>query len=393
MLTKKEILSLSPRSIHNPLYQFLFDIIDKMMLKNYECYYFYSSPFGDGTDCGDLLDIDYKSNLIIFYAEDSLIGSKPYDYYKNKKPYGLEKIEQVCLKYPDKKFILVNIQYYLQTLVTVPNLKCIGLMPIGQIKKENRADLTRCLDKKPSEGLAWVTFNNSPTPSRIAMLSYLLAKRLDEKGRITISDTLIELCLEHNNIIDVSKYAFSKKDGNFLNIGFKKLRTSNIKKQEIAPYENYSRSATCSNYSENLFPIYQRSRLEIITSTSYEVPTPQISEKEMQSVYGCVFPLLISSVYQIQLLRKWGFDMFDDIIDHSYDLVHEPAERFKKAINDNIELLDGRKDLESLWNRSYERFSYNCDIADNLHKTVEKDFLLDFSLALKSYGINFKPVR
>ena len=38
------------------------------------------------------------------------------------------------------------------------------------------------------------------------------------------------------------------------------------------------------------------------------------------------------------MLRDWGFDVFDDIFDHSYDTV-ENSERVNKLLNDNKSIL------------------------------------------------------
>lgn len=60
----------------------------------------------------------------------------------------------------------------------------------------------------------------------------------------------------------------------------------------------------------------------------------------------------MGSPRSIQWFRKWGFDVFDDVVDHSYDLIGDPSERILRAIDDNIHLLDGSVDLDKLMGRS-----------------------------------------
>jgi hypothetical protein len=53
--------------------------------------------------------------------------------------------------------------------------------------------------------------------------------------------------------------------------------------------------------------------------------------------------------------------MFDDIVDHSYDAIDDPAERLEAAIIKNAELLTNNKRTKALWVQNKTRFKNNVD--------------------------------
>lgn len=385
-LREKHILSLSPRSKKHPLYQYLFDLIDHLELEDYQCYYFYACPWGSGTDYPELSAIDYRAETIIFYAEDNLVGKSPHIWYEEIRPYGLVEIEKICLKHPDKKFILVNIQYDLQKLVSVHNLECIGLLPIGQVQRDVINSLTPYIDKKDSDGKSWITLNHTPSHSRICFLSYVLYKNLDHYGNLAVSDRLIKECQQYNDPSEFTYYVLDMRLKKQLKKGFQRLKNRDFNTIDLDPYDHQKQNDDFSNYYL-LARAYQKSRLEIVTSSLYSEPTPQVSEKEIQTIYGCNFFIMIGNPNLIKLLRKWGFDVFDDVIDHSYDSVLNPSWRLFKAIDDNINLLNGNTDLDALWKENQHRFLKNYQLMKEVHETIEKNFVAEFKSAIKRLKI------
>lgn len=388
MANKENILSLSPRSKIHPFYKFIFQLADLLEIDDYECYYFFVCPWGSGTDYDELLDIEYQARNIILYAEDNLVGKTPHIWYEEIRPYGLVQIEKLCERHPDRNFILVNIQYDLQKLVTAKNLRCVGLLPIGQITKESRANVTACLEKEEVGHKKWISFNHSPSHSRICTLSYLLYKNLDKHGNILVSDRIIELCGPYDSASEFTFYVLNNHLRKILKKGFQKLKIEDFETMALPPYDEEKQNDDFSNY-RSIFEAYKKTRLEIITSSLYSEPTPQISEKEIQGIYGCNFMIIIGNPNMVKLLKKWGFDMFDDIVNHSYDSVINPSQRMFMAIDDNIHLLNGTRDLDKLWKINQHRFAANCELADRLHVLVENNFFQDFCAALNQLGIPY----
>jgi hypothetical protein len=88
-----------------------------------------------------------------------------------------------------------------------------------------------------------------------------------------------------------------------------------------------------------------------------------LTEKTLNSIYGCCFPILLCSQGSVDFLRKMGMDMFDDIVDHSYDAIENPEDRLYRAIIDNIELLTNNQKTKDLWKTNKFRFIKNVDFA------------------------------
>lgn len=53
--------------------------------------------------------------------------------------------------------------------------------------------------------------------------------------------------------------------------------------------------------------------------------------------------------------------MFDDIVDHGYDTIDDPAKRLEYAITQNKELLTNNTRTKALWIKNKARFENNVD--------------------------------
>jgi len=49
--------------------------------------------------------------------------------------------------------------------------------------------------------------------------------------------------------------------------------------------------------------------------------------------------LFVSNKNHVTILREWGFDLFDDIFDHSYDLADNDS-RIDKLFKDNTDIIN-----------------------------------------------------
>jgi hypothetical protein len=81
-----------------------------------------------------------------------------------------------------------------------------------------------------------------------------------------------------------------------------------------------------------------------------------------------------------------GMDMFDDIIDHSYDNIADPADRLYRAVHDNMDLLTNLEKTKELWLTNRDRFINNVDFAKktlyNFYNTRAETLFLESINAL-----------
>ena len=93
---------------------------------------------------------------------------------------------------------------------------------------------------------------------------------------------------------------------------------------------------------------YKDTALNIITETS--VTQQFFTEKTFKAIYAKQFFLLVCAPNSVDRLRKFGFDVYDDVIDHSYDKEPNLVKRINMIANEiarlqNIDILGLHREL------------------------------------------------
>lgn len=134
-------------------------------------------------------------------------------------------------------------------------------------------------------------------------------------------------------------------------------------------------------------PDIKNAAINLITETAYEPEDPDtgsiqhhyrpaLTEKTFKSIYMCQYPVWASAQYTVACYRDLGFDAFDDVIDHGYDLEPDPQKRLVLIADEikrltEISIIDwsGRRE------RHLDRFRANLDqlIWYNLNHQSELD--------------------
>lgn len=374
-MSKKQIILSQCDSQYSSYSDFIFPYLDQIGLDNYECYNLYYCPYNTGTNYKDLSKINYQSDLIMWVIEDTLSESmRDYNWYSDKKPEGLLYLERICRMYPKKKFILMTEQYKMNDLCTANNLKFVDLTPYCFRFDRSKHNYNICLKKPGPSVKNWMFFNNVPRVHRISILSYVLSKNIDKFGYISASSKIFEKIKDYKKIYFLYQtiFQFDIQTALKLNTGYQILKNKSFEVTELVPYYQ-KKFLNIDNYNNNLIQFYEKTKLELICSTTFSEPTLCFSEKEYQCFYGRNFFIYFNSFGSIECLRKWGFDVFDDVVNHDYDLIEDPSERMIRAIDDNIHLLDGSADLDQLWKDREERFNQNCLVADNIQEKLDNE--------------------
>jgi hypothetical protein len=138
--------------------------------------------------------------------------------------------------------------------------------------------------------------------------------------------------------------------------------------------------------------VYETTGVEIITGSRFFEQYPLLNGKTIQSVYAQNFPIYINGVGMAKWMKElFGLDIFEDIIDHSYDEITDHFERLTAAIDRNTHLLDGSTNIHELWHDNQKRFKDNCEKMDNiLHEgTYRTNFNHEkIKKALAHFGID-----
>ena len=250
--------------------------------------------------------------------------------------------------YPNKRFILVTSLENLDKEITNDNCTVI---PMG-------GDVTNQLSmymkyapsvEKNSDAKNFISLNRGHRHHRTYLVSALYGRELDNYGMIShlsfpVAESLSD-AIQYDYLAD-SQYELA-------NSGFKRFdrteESSNI-------YSTQNDNLT--NFKQNLLPKYTNSLIELVSETSYNEHSFNITEKTLHFIYGCNFPIMLSSPGTVHFLRSMGIDMFDDVIDHSYDIIEDPALRINSAIDLNLDILTSSNVIE-LWKENKYRIDKN----------------------------------
>ena len=80
-------------------------------------------------------------------------------------------------------------------------------------------------------------------------------------------------------------------------------------------------------------------------------------------------PLWVAPPGQVKLARQWGFDVFDDLVDHAYDIEADPYLRIK-MVADQLQRICGMNinDLRNFKELNRSRFQANRQLCFDLRK-------------------------
>jgi len=112
-----------------------------------------------------------------------------------------------------------------------------------------------------------------------------------------------------------------------------------------APYSKYDFD-NADNFIK-LLDVYRSANVNVVNETLYRESHGIISEKTLLSFAGLQLPIVIGHKGIVDQLRNSGFDVFDDVLDNSYDTMDNDI-RWKQAIDLNIDVINGKLNYNEL---------------------------------------------
>ena len=108
--------------------------------------------------------------------------------------------------------------------------------------------------------------------------------------------------------------------------------------------------------------VFEPSCISIITEPCYYEREAMVTEKTFMAMMGGTIPIWFGGWKNAQSLKKYGFDVFDDIVDHSYDTLEDPHERCVQALERNLHLFDDIESLKTILEKNRSRLQHNVDL-------------------------------
>lgn len=101
-----------------------------------------------------------------------------------------------------------------------------------------------------------------------------------------------------------------------------------------------------------------------------------VTEKSMKPYRLMQFPLFIATAGHVQLQRDMGFDVFDDLIDHSYDWIGNPFNRITAVVKQLKDFVAKHtlSDLQQIHQKHWHRFEQNKRHAETLGPKLKEKY-------------------
>jgi hypothetical protein len=230
------------------------------------------------------------------------------------------------------------------------------------------------------EGKFFLTFNKSHRAHRLALLCILKKTNL-------LNDTNWSFIPTDHNV--VSKEYFDKIMDNHESVNLEnEINYFNNLKFKLSDYENENYNFSIDNQQEMIdiahvlttienVKTYEHSYVNITTESLFEnlKNTIHISEKSYKPFYYLQIPIFLASPYHLKKIREeFNLDLFDDIIDHSYDLERDHKKRFNMVINEIKRVYQNKDNIIEFYRNNRERLEENKKKTINLMNFVNKDY-------------------
>lgn len=319
-----------------------------------------------------------ESTHVIFVLMDHLGDPEMIFLPPTDRPIGrMEKFIRLTERHPDISFLVLHNCFNMPE--DRANLRFVYWVPDWVISPRNDYRLLDPVDTKcPSSAKIWISLNNNRRMHRYLTSMYLLGIDLERTGYLTLDPHTIQEHQSWQTWLSWWKYnerneIFSVEDSfEILAKGFDK-----IKRNQGFVGKTYTVQTTPSNNTENfdryLRHLYNQSLVEIVNTTIwYPDHGACICEKYIHTIYGKNLPIIIGAKNTVKTIRDLGFDVFDHVIDHSYDNIDDPVKRLITALETNKKLLADFDYVSRCWQACESAMRKNIDLAKHAEHTCHE---------------------
>lgn len=331
---------------------------------------------------GYLNGIRLDHNIFILAVRDMLSSNLcPLD---NSLPYGTPGFDLI------KNFARSNRSKKIILLTSLENLdkeaegesNLIVISAGGDITNQElyHSKVPPVLEKNLQSNIPFISLSRNSRYHRRIATSYLLEKGLHQTGWLSYLSQPVEKA-KYNNFLDSCPWEFRPyQEANKLKIcnGFLKLLDADYLQRDDLDIYNNCNNDNILNFNLRLRPLYKNSFVELVAETTFSEPSFMLTEKTLNSILGCNFPIILNGMGAVAHMREIGFDMFDDIIDHSYDTIENPIDRILSAIDLNTRMITDISFVKDAWNLSTNRFEKNIEVSRSLYSWYERRAAIQF---------------
>jgi hypothetical protein len=340
-----------------------------------EAYYIWSNP--PNILINFLKNTPFSSPVVFIGIKDLLEtwAEEDFNWWRNRRQFITGVISDMARNHADKQFILFVSMEQLDKEFDQPNLHIIPWGGDWINQRTQYSKLQPVLDKNFDSKKTFISLNRHGRDHRIVMLSYLFGTGIASNGVISYLENP-----NHDrptNFLDRIYWEFSAEHDKIREImlaGFDLMNHNpDLIVDEYEIYRTYGQmpNDNVGNFENRLRNMYRDSFVEIVTESSFTSSQFMLTEKTAHAFYGCNFPIILSGSGAVAHLRSLGLDVFDDIVDHSYDTIENPFDRIVAAIENNRTLLTQADHAKQSWQACRSRFERNVAVMHGIYSWYE----------------------
>lgn len=222
-------------------------------------------------------------------------------------------------------------------------------------------------------GKFFMCFNRSPKPHRYCLIADLMKNEIikDVNWSMVNNYNFIEWDKSFIKSFFLSIYSEEEYINNMKEI--EQIMKIEMKKSDYEIEKNWfgkNVQPNCTDMYE--FKSYQNSYVNIVTESEFFDNSIFITEKSMIPFFFYQIPIIISSHNHIKYMKKkYGFDFFDDIIDHGYDEEFDNRKRFKSVKKTIQDVYNNRDKVKKFFIENKKRLLNNQKIVLDIVKNKE----------------------
>ena len=338
---------------------------------DHESYYMWSCPpitmdrFFQSATC--------KSSKVLIGVKDLLEAWQEFNWWNDQQQSGSISIQGFARRHAGTQIVLFTSMENLHLELNEPNLHIIPWGGDWINQRTEYLTLDPVLDKNFLSQHTYISLNRNVRAHRLVALSYLFGQGYDSTGIITY--------LKNPNgmpetFLDTVGWEFGPEhDAIRASVlsGFDRLKQdTTLSANDYEIYNQHGHTNNFTNFNLNLRNMYRNSFVEIVSESAFASPAFMLTEKTAHAFYGCNFPIILCGCGAVSHLRELGLDMFDDVIDHGYDVIANPFDRIVSAVESNRQLLTDPDYAKQSWLNCQTRFERNVRVMRDIYSWYEQ---------------------
>lgn len=122
--------------------------------------------------------------------------------------------------------------------------------------------------------------------------------------------------------------------------------------------------------------VFEPTCVSLITEPAYYERETIVTEKTLMAMWAGTMPIWVGGWRTADWMQSNGFDVFDDIVDHSYQDLPDAKDRCDKAIELNLSVLKNFDLVKKYLEQNQSRFQHNLDLLKfNFFKSMCLDII------------------